>query len=331
MTGMETLTPTPRALETISSLTSLTGVVGSRAYQLEQGGDGIRYRMIGRGGGESGGNADEENDAEVLREYFQLNLKLSDFIDHWSKCDGRFSAVKEYYPGARLLRQDPVECLFSFVCSSNNNIARIHGMVNTLCRLYGTEVPAPSTEQDSEAPDAKTDKLYMFPTLEQLSAATEDTLRASGFGYRAKFITGSVATLNSKPGGGDQWLMSLRSVPYKEASSALMELPGIGPKVAACICLFSLDKYEAIPVDTHVWRLVTTHYRKDLQEKKTITPRLMEVAENTLIEKFGPHAGWAHNVLFLAELAELKKRLPEKLQTPKKAKRRRKKEEDGAS
>ncbi|QDZ19581.1 DNA glycosylase [Chloropicon primus] len=307
---------------------AFTGIIGSRAYELEQLADSVRYRVVARGGRGAEGRSDEETaeDLEVLREYFQLHLKLRDFIEHWSSCDNRFSAVKEYYPGARLLRQDPVECLFSFVCSSNNNISRIHGMVNNLCKLYGSEIDNGKAGTGAEDKDAK--KLYMFPTLEELSGATEETLRAHGFGYRAKFITGTVQKLNSKPGGGAAWLRSLRDVPYKEASAALTELPGVGPKVAACVCLFSLDKFEAIPVDTHVWRLVCTHYRPDLQEKKSVTPRLMDIAERALIDVFGSHAGWAHNVLFLAELAQLKKRLPEKLQTP--TKKKRKKAEEGA-
>jgi 3-methyladenine DNA glycosylase/8-oxoguanine DNA glycosylase len=319
----------------------LIGIIGPRAYQLTQLEGGIKYRVIAHEAGMKTGDAGDE--IKALNEYFQLNLKLGDFISHWSSCDERFKAVKDYYPGARLLRQDPVECLFSFVCSSNNNIARIHGMVNTLCRLYGSELvltdadTSSSVKKEEEEEEGQTQsqstvppeevkpqqqKLYMFPTLEQLSRATEEELRANGFGYRAKFITGSVMELNSKPEGGDQWLRSLRDVPYKEASDALITLPGIGPKVAACVCLFSLDKYQAIPVDTHVWRLVKTHYRPDLQEKKSLTPRLMEVVENTLIETFGPHAGWAHNVLFLSELA--KKKMPEKLQTPTKRKQKQK-------
>jgi len=292
-----------------------TGIIGSRAYQLEQLDDSLRYRVIARGKACEDDSVDREEDLQELKDYFQLDLKLADFISHWSSCDERFKAVKDYYPGARLLRQDPVECLFSFICSSNNNIKRIHGMVNSLCRLYGSELELVDDAHESQ----QGEKLFMFPTLEQLSNASEETLRANGFGYRAKFITGSVKALNEKEEGGHQWLMSLRDVPYKEAATELMTLPGIGPKVAACICLFSLDKYEAIPVDTHVWQLVTTHYRTDLK-KKTLTPRLMDVVENTLIDKFGPHAGWAHNILFLAELADLKKRLPEKLQTPPKRK-----------
>jgi len=314
-----------RWVETTKAV-SYTGVIGSRAYQLEQLEDGFRYRVVARcpsakdeedEEGEDGVEGEKGRELAELREYFQLQLNLSDFISHWSKCDERFKAVKEYYPGARLLRQDPVECLFSFICSSNNHISRIHGMVSTLCRLYGTELRAPASAPPRGEGETR---LYKFPTLEQLSEAKEEDLRANGFGYRAKFVTGSVAALAGKPGGGAAWLHSLRGVPYKEASLALQTLPGIGPKVAACICLFSLDKYEAIPVDTHVWRVVVTHYRPDLQEKKSLTPRLMDVAQEALQETFGPHAGWAHNVLFLAELAELKKRLPEKLQTPTKRK-----------
>lgn len=59
----------------------------------------------------------------------------------------------------------------------------------------------------------------------------------------------------------ENWLSSLRSLSYEEAIEALTQLPGIGPKVAACVCLFSLDKDEAIPVDTHVHRLALRYYR----------------------------------------------------------------------
>ncbi|KAK9811767.1 hypothetical protein WJX72_009733 [[Myrmecia] bisecta] len=95
----------------------------------------------------------------------------------------------------------------------------------------------------------------MPSTLEQLSKATEADLRANGFGYRAKFITASVAALLEKPGGGSTWLQSLRTVPYAEASEALCTLMGIGPKT------------EAIPVDTHVWQLAIRYYTPNLKGK----------------------------------------------------------------
>lgn len=75
---------------------------------------------------------------------------------------------------------------------------------------------------------------------------------------RAKYITGTVDVLQSKNGGGAEWLLSLRKLDLQEVIDALCTLPGVGPKVAACIALFSLDQNHAIPVDTHVWKVLTS-------------------------------------------------------------------------
>jgi endonuclease III len=86
-----------------------------------------------------------------------------------------------------------------------------------------------------------------------------------GLSYRAKFIVGSVQQLLAKPGGGQAWLLSLRDKPYNEAHEALCSLPGVGPKVAACICLFSLDKVGAEDrlnyLDEHVRRVVLGRWK----------------------------------------------------------------------
>ncbi|KAK9811557.1 hypothetical protein WJX72_005824 [[Myrmecia] bisecta] len=200
-----------------------TGVVDRRVVRVQQLEDDVVYQVIARGEG-----AHPADDEAVLRDYFSLDASLAALSEEWAQQDARFRNIRAYFPGARVLRQDPVECLFQFICSSNNHILRIHGM---------------------------------------LSKATEADLRADGFGYRAKFITGSVAALLEKPGGGSTWLKGLRTVPYAEASEALCTLMGIGPKVAACICLFALDKTEAIPVDTHVWQLAIRYYTPNLKGK----------------------------------------------------------------
>lgn len=84
-----------------------------------------------------------------------------------------------------------------------------------------------------------------------------------------------------------------------------LPLSGVGPKVAACICLFSLDKHDAIPVDTHVWTLATRYYAPHLA-KKSLTPKLHAEVQQAFVERFGPYAGWAHNCLFISELASHK-------------------------
>ena len=113
----------------------------------------------------------------------------------------RGCSLYEAPAGARVLRQDPVECLFEFICSSNNHISRIHGMVERLCRDYGTPFPhssnprlagtgdAPAVKAEAEGQQSQQQSVpdlafYAFPTLEQLSAASEVALRAEGFGYR---------------------------------------------------------------------------------------------------------------------------------------------------
>jgi hypothetical protein len=83
----------------------------------------------------------------------------------------------------------------------------------------------------------------------------------------------------------------------------------VGPKVAACICLFSLDKHDAIPVDTHVWDLATKYYAPHLA-KKSLTPKLHAEIQQAFVDRFGPYAGWAHNCLFISELASHRHLLP---------------------
>ncbi|KAK3263766.1 8-oxoguanine glycosylase ogg1 [Cymbomonas tetramitiformis] len=315
------------------------GVIGHRIVSLRQTPEGVLYKVHNRTALCSSSAADRA----ALEDFFNLQVALEPMYDEFAQKDVRYREVSEYFPGARMLRQDPMECLFSFICSSNNHISRIHGMVERICTAYGTplgHVPLPSSAHTSAATTAKPplspaspttpnpksptpkspksvtevipERWHSFPTLEQLAAASEDDFRADGFGYRAKFITGTTEALLAKPEGGEAWLLSLRDSSYKEAKEALLTLPGVGPKVAACVCLFSLDKHSAIPVDTHVWQVALKHYTPQL-EGKTLTPRIMDVVEDAFGDVFGEWAGWAHNVLFVADLASQKHRLPEHL------------------
>ncbi|ROJ66264.1 N-glycosylase/DNA lyase [Anabarilius grahami] len=80
----------------------------------------------------------DNKDEDLLRDYFQLDVKLGDLYRNWSTADPHFKHTANIFTGVRLLRQDPVECLFSFICSSNNHISRIQGMVDRLCQTLGT-------------------------------------------------------------------------------------------------------------------------------------------------------------------------------------------------
>lgn len=159
-----------------------------------------------------------------------------------------------------MLRQDPVECLFSFICTSNNHISRITAMIERLCQAFGRRLCC----LDSRP-------FHAFPSLSALTGAdAEARLRALGFGYRAKFVSGSARAIAE--GLGTEGLCQLRTEPYAEARRVLCALPGVGAKVADCVCLLSLDKAEAVPVDTHVWHIARQRYGVALGGK-SLTPR----------------------------------------------------------
>lgn len=148
-------------------------------------------------------------------------------------------------------------------------------------------------------------EFYEFPSLDRLSKVSEEELRKAGFGYRAKYITGTVKVLQSKPGGGEAWLASLRKLDLQNAIEALITLPGVGPKVAACIALFSLDQHHAVPVDTHVWKIATRYLIPELAGAR-LTPKLCGRVADAFVEKYGRYAGWAQTLLFIAELPSQK-------------------------
>ncbi|XVF64512.1 hypothetical protein PTKIN_Ptkin09bG0175400 [Pterospermum kingtungense] len=233
----------------------------------------------------------------ALLDFLNVGISLAKLWQVFSENDSRFAELAKHLKGARVLRQDPVECLLQFLCSSNNNIGRITKMVDFISSL-GTYLGTVGGFEFHE-----------FPSVERLSAVSEQELRQAGFGYRAKYITGTADVLQSKRDGGAQWLLSLRKLDLQEAINALCTLPGVGPKVAACIALFSLDQHHAIPVDTHVWQIATRYLLPELAGAR-LTPKLCSRVAEAFVSKYGAYAGWAQTLLFIAELPSQKALLP---------------------
>lgn len=233
---------------------------------------------------------DEES---ILREYFQLDVKLSPLYKSWSSVDPNFKKVASGVPGVRVLKQDPVENLISFICTSCNNIPRITSMIHKTCTTFGELLMT-----DEEFGD-----LHAFPTLESLASEEAAVgLSKLGLGYRAKYLT---ATAKMILNGGIRPLDELASpeTSYEEARSELIKLPGVGRKVADCVCLFSLNKTQSVPVDTHVYQIACKQYMKYLDaKKKTLSEKDYEVIACFFRDLHGLNAGWAHSVLFTADL-----------------------------
>ncbi|GJD08856.1 Protein PYR1-3 [Galdieria sulphuraria] len=142
-------------------------------------------------------------------------------------------------------------------------------------------------------------KFYCFPTLNQMRSVTEQDLRSHRFGYRAKYLVHTIDRLVQL--GGIEWLSELKQLDREQVVSQLMQLPGIGHKVASCIALVSLGKHDEIPVDTHIWQVVLKYYLPQLHGK-TLTQRVHREIGEWFRQKFGAYAGWAHNTLFVGEL-----------------------------
>ncbi|KAM9374752.1 N-glycosylase/DNA lyase isoform 1-T2 [Phaethornis superciliosus] len=278
-----------------SSPGAWTGVLGERVWTLRQDRDRLWYTVYGEEEEEEDGRPakaaklDGAETDQVLHDYFQLDVELPALYRAWGAADPLFRKIASDFPGVRVLRQDPVECLLSFICTSNNHISRITAMIERLCSAFGRRLCHIDTRP-----------VHAFPPLSALTGAdAEAQLRALGFGYRAKFVSGSARAIAE--GLGAEGLHRLRSVPYAEARRVLCTLPGVGTKVADCVCLMALDKAEAVPVDTHVWRIARQRYGAVLGGK-SLTPRAHQEIGDFFRGLWGSHAGWAQAVLFCADL-----------------------------
>ncbi|KZS91153.1 DNA glycosylase [Sistotremastrum niveocremeum HHB9708] len=237
-----------------------------------------------------------------LRDYFQLDVDLLNLYDEWSHKDEVFKSLRHRFEGIRMLRQDPWENLISFICSSNNHISRISKMVQNLCTHFSSptlSMASPSTPESTI--------YYPFPPPSALAdPSVAEKLRSLGFGYRANFIQKTAQMLLEQTGSDQaaiKFLYELRSRPTDEAREELIKFMGVGRKVADCVLLMSIDKREVVPVDTHVHQIAVKHYKfRGSPTKTAMSPKLYDELQSKMSKIWGPWAGWAHSVLFTADL-----------------------------
>jgi N-glycosylase/DNA lyase len=241
-------------------------VLYGRLLSLKQDPNHLYYRTYLPASPTNGVDDTEDTTLAIIKHYFNLTSNLTTLYAQWSSSDPNFRKKAPQFAGIRILRQDAWEALVSFICSSNNNIARISQMVEKLCVNYGVHV----ADIDGRA-------YHDFPSPERLADGgdVEARLRSLGFGYRAKYIYQTALIVAKQKDEG--WLNSLRNpeapafgvdskeavlegddkVPpegrsgYREAHEKLLELQGVGPKVSDCVCLMGLGWGESVPVDTH--------------------------------------------------------------------------------
>lgn len=176
-------------------------------------------------------------DEREFEETWKLFLDLDTDYDVIGKSlpDDEFTkAAIEFGKGLRILRQEPWEALCSFIISQCNNIPRIQSIIDRLCRLFGDEIIW----------QGKT--LYTFPSAKKISHLTVEDLEPLRCGYRSPYIINAAKAVAS----GELSFKQLDNMDTIAARKRIMELDGVGPKVADCFLLFGMHKLDAFPVDT---------------------------------------------------------------------------------
>lgn len=228
-------------------------------------------------------------------EYFALGDDLREILGEINK-DEYISGVIEEQRGLRILRQDPWECLLSFICATYKNIASIRRMLTELSRSYGERITFEKAT------------FYSFPTAGRLARASLGGLARCGLGYRAKYVLETAKIVD----GENFRLRNFQESSYSEAKQSLLMLPGVGQKVADCVLLFSLGRLEAFPVDVWVKRAILKHYAKSFSassvRRLSFQRSISDVDYRTLNEfgrdYFGQYAGYAQEYLYHHERTE---------------------------
>jgi N-glycosylase/DNA lyase len=255
---------------------SWVGVIGQRWVRLTQRRDGIRAETAG-----------PVTDWQWLRDYLQTETDLAAVLKTFSD-DAPMRDAVAACRGLRVLRQDPWECLASFILSSTKQIVQIRQIVALLCERFGEPINRFSVEPVARLDSATGRTLqFAFPSPEKIAATTEAELRACKMGFRAPHLLAAARQIAD----GKFDLERLRHLTLTEARGELMTLRGVGGKIADCVLLFAYGFDGAFPVDVWVERALRELY---FPRRRVSDKRLRHFAAT----HFGPHAGYAQQYLF---------------------------------
>jgi len=210
---------------------------------------------------------------DIWFEYLDLGRDYSEIKALLDKDEHMKKAI-EYGYGIRILKQDLWEVLISFIISANNRIPMIMKTVAAMSKLYGDEI-----QYDGMA-------YYSFPGADKLSEAGIEELEACRGGFRCKYILNTARMVKN----GEVRLEELEGMDTGKAREELMKFPGVGPKVADCVLLYSGTKQDVFPTDVWVKRVMEELYFKREASFKEI--------QDFASSYFGDLAGFAQQYLF---------------------------------
>jgi N-glycosylase/DNA lyase len=257
---------------------SWEGVVGKHFVRLTQTRAGIHAET-----------ATPVADWQWLRAFLQTETDLAAVLKTFPDDEPMRLAVTACR-GLRVLRQEPWECLASFILSSTKQIVQIRQIIALLCKRFGEPLCSGGLQppKDDGSQSAVTDRHYnSFPSPEKIAAVTEAELRACKMGFRAPHLLDAARQIAE----GKLDLEKIRGLPLPEARAELMKLRGVGGKIANCVLLFAYGFDSAFPVDVWVERALQQLY---FPRRRASGKRLRHLAAT----HFGPHAGYAQQYLF---------------------------------
>ena len=216
---------------------------------------------------------------EAVKDYFDFNTDYTKIKETLSKVDKYLEESIKFGNGIRILNQDLWEVLISFIISANNNIPRIKGIIERISKQYGKEIIY------------KEKSYYTFPTPEELSKASVEDLRKLGLGFRDKRVYETTQKIKQ----GEFDLDRIAKIKDTNKIREILEtMPGVGPKVADCILLFGLKRFEVFPIDVWVRRVMNDLYIKNQDETKVNKKEIEHLAKT----KYAELAGIAQQYLF---------------------------------
>lgn len=220
--------------------------------------------------------------ATILKTYLRLDEgdKIAAIYADLSNRDGKVAELIAKYPGLRILRQEPWECLIAYCCSAPNSVPQISRLVERLAGHYGEPIALDNAVRHS------------FPPPERLATVDEAELRLRKFGLHAPRI--SLIAQEVANGSLNLDALRERAVSCSEVRSRLKSYRGISDKIADCVSLFSLDKPDAFPIDRHIRNALDDYFPGGQ------TPSDTKLRDWSL-KRFGPNAGYAGQFLFYAQ------------------------------
>jgi len=242
---------------------SWSGPLGDQLVTLTKVGSGLRAASV----------PGTPNLKHMIREHLRADDNIRAIQKELSARDPILANGIPRLRGLRIVKMDEWECLLSFALATYANIPRISRMIDALATRFGTRIQGST---------------YSFPTLQQMKKAKPKDLANCGLGYRAKYVHSLSHKLNADE------LIRLKRLRYEDLRIELIQLPGVGDKVADCVALFGFGRLESFPIDVWMERALKRLYRVEGTYRK-----LAAFAH----DRFGEYAGYAQEYLYYNERA----------------------------